>query len=138
MENLQWVKFKFKVSYIFNSFLFVFRTGEVGLCVRNVRPTDRPEHIIVGYAGVVYAKWTITAPGELWDIHSICDMINQGKWFTCRKCQFLFSYTTFSKLQNTSFWCKPHYNWISCYRVMNDFTMLNQYETKEFEHSFCR
>ena len=42
---------------------------------------------------------------------------DQGKWVTCRKFQFQFSYTTFSKLQNTSFWCKPHYNWISGYRV---------------------
>ena len=46
------------------------------------------------------------------------------KWVTCRKCQFLFSYTTFLKLQNASFWCKPHYNWISGYRVMKDLTML--------------
>ena len=33
---------------------------------------------------------------------------DQGKWV-----KFLFSYTTFSILQNASFWCKPHYNWIS-------------------------
>ena len=49
---------------------------------------------------------------------------DQGKWVTCRKCQFLFSYTTFSKLQNASFWCKPHHNWVSGYRVMKDLTML--------------
>ena len=35
-----------------------------------------------------------------------------------------FSCTTFSKLQNASFWCRPHYNWISGYRVMKDLTML--------------
>ena len=50
---------------------------------------------------------------------------DQGKWVTCRKCQFLFSYTTFSKLQNASFWCKPHHNWVSGYRIMKDLTMLN-------------
>ena len=49
---------------------------------------------------------------------------DQGKWVTCRKCQFIFSCTTFSKLQNTSFWWQPHYNWISGYRVMKDLTML--------------
>ena len=52
--------------------------------------------------------------------------------------QFLFSCTTFSKHQNASFWCKPHYNWIPSYRVMKDFTMLKQYVTKEFEYCFCQ
>ena len=61
---------------------------------------------------------------------------DQGKWVTCRKFQFLFSYTTFSKLKNASFSCKPHYNWISGYRVMKDLKMLKQYKTKEFEHCF--
>ena len=42
---------------------------------------------------------------------------DQGKWVTCQKCQFQFSHTTFSKLQNASLWCKPHYNWTSSYRV---------------------
>ena len=49
---------------------------------------------------------------------------DQGKWVTCRKFQFQFSYTIFSKLQNASFWCKPHYNWRSGYRVMTDLAML--------------
>ena len=49
---------------------------------------------------------------------------DQGKWVTRRIFQLLFSYTTFSKLQEASFWCKPHYNWISGYGVMKDFTML--------------
>ena len=61
---------------------------------------------------------------------------DQGKWVTCRKLQFLFSYTTVSKLQNTL--CKPHYNWISGFRVMKNLTMLKQYETKEFEPYFCQ
>ena len=49
---------------------------------------------------------------------------DQRKWVrvTCRK--FLFSCTTFSELQNASFWYKSHYNWISGYRVMMDLTML--------------
>ena len=49
---------------------------------------------------------------------------DQGKWVTCRKFQFQLSYITFSKLKNASFWCKPHYNWISGYRVIKDLTML--------------
>ena len=49
---------------------------------------------------------------------------DQGKWVTCRKFQFQFYYTTFSKLENASFWCKPHNNWISGYWVMKDLTML--------------
>ena len=32
--------------------------------------------------------------------------------------KILFSCTTFSRRQNASFWFKPHYNWISGYRVM--------------------
>ena len=37
-----------------------------------------------------------------------CNMWHdQGKWVTCRKLQFLFSCSTFSKLQNASFWCNP-------------------------------
>ena len=55
-------------------------------------------------------------------INKICD--DQGKWVTCRKIQFPFSYTTVSQLWNTSFWCKLHYNWISGYRVMKNLTML--------------
>ena len=49
---------------------------------------------------------------------------DQGKWVACRKFQFLFSYTTFSIPKSDSFWCKPHYNWITGYRVMTDLTML--------------
>ena len=45
---------------------------------------------------------------------------DQWKWVTCRKCQFLFSYTTFLQLQNASFWCKPHYNWIWSYEEFNN------------------
>ena len=58
---------------------------------------------------------------------------DQGKWVTCRKFQFLFSYTTFSKLQNASCWCKPHY-----YRVMKILQCQKQYKTKEFEHVFAK
>ena len=46
---------------------------------------------------------------------------DQGKWVTCRKFQFLFSYTHFLQLQNASFWCKPYYKWISGYRVYEGF-----------------
>ena len=55
---------------------------------------------------------------------------DQGKWVTCRKFQFQFSYTTFSKLQHASFWCKPHYNWMSGYRVMTDLTRLKTIRNK--------
>ena len=56
----------------------------------------------------------------LWGTEKLPNMWHdQGKWVTCRKFQFQFSYTTFSKC-----WCKPHYNWISGYRVMTDLTML--------------
>ena len=41
---------------------------------------------------------------------------DQGKWVTCRKFQFQFSYTAFSSNQNASLWCKSHYNWVSGYR----------------------
>ena len=55
---------------------------------------------------------------------------DQGKWVTCRRFQFLFSYTIVSQLQNASFWCKPHYNWICGYRVMQDLTMLKTISNK--------
>ena len=55
---------------------------------------------------------------------------DQGKWVTCRKSYFLFSYTTVSQHQNASFWCKPQYNWISDYRVMQDLTMLKTIQNK--------
>ena len=57
---------------------------------------------------------------------------DQGKWVTCRTFQFQFSYITFSNLQNASIWCKPHYNWISGYRVMKDLTMLKTIWNKGF------
>ena len=55
---------------------------------------------------------------------------DQGKWVTCRKFQFLFSYTTLSSCQHASFWCKLHYNCISGYRVMNDLSMLKTIQNK--------
>ena len=52
-----------------------------------------------------------------------CSMVLHVTWSRemshLSKCQFLFSYTIFW------FWCNPHYNWISGYRVMKDLTMLN-------------
>ena len=38
--------------------------------------------------------------------------------------KFNFLYTTFLKLRNASFECKPQYNWISSYRVMKNLAML--------------
>ena len=41
----------------------------------------------------IFDKWLIPLiVSHMWH--------DQGKWVTCRKCQFLFSYTTFSKRQN--------------------------------------
>ena len=67
---------------------------------------------------------------------------DQGKWVTCRKFQFQFSYTTFSKLQNASFWCKPHLQldiWLQSYAGFDSADYeTKHYETKEFEHCFCQ
>ena len=60
----------------------------------------------------------------LFSVGWTCMWHDQGKWVTCWKFQFLFSYTIFSFLQNASSWCKPQYNWISGYRVMTNLSML--------------
>ena len=46
---------------------------------------------------------------------------DQGKRVTCRKKNTISVFVhhhCLTILQNGSFWCKPHYNWISGYRVM--------------------
>ena len=62
---------------------------------------------------------------------------DQGEWVTCRKKLFLFSYPTFSNLQNASFWCKPHYNWIFGYGVMKDLTMLKTIKQRNLNTVFA-
>ena len=51
----------------------------------------------------IFDKWLIS-------LDHVTYVTRSREWVTCRKFQFLFSYTTVSQL--ASFWCKPYYNWI--------------------------
>ena len=91
---------------VFGSMLVWYRC--IGFLVSDENTTVRPS-ICIGEKSV-----------EL-----ICDTI-KGNESLVENCNFYFL-MTFTKLQNASFWCKPHYNWIfgnSGYRVMKDLTML--------------
>ena len=50
---------------------------------------------------------------------SICDMIKRNESLVEN-----FNFYFLTPLYHASFWCKPHYNWISGYRVMKDLSML--------------
>ena len=55
----------------------------------------------------------------------ICDMI-KGNMSLVENFNFYFLAPQSHNLKMLSIWCKPHYNWTSGYRVVQDLTMLKQ------------
>ena len=93
----------------------------------------------VNEARNVCVHFIIDRTSTVYDFMNFCKMWHdQGKWVTCRKCKFLISYTTFSKLQNASFWCNPVTIGYLVTELWRIWQCLKQYVTKEFEHCFCQ
>ena len=53
----------------------------------------------------------------------ICDTI-KGNESHVEHCQFWDFHTTVWQLKNATYWCQPHYNWKSGYRVMINLSTL--------------